>query len=68
MFKCCKDGDNVAQQYRRDEFHFFDSDRGTGTLCDTARHYAAGLIHHTKHPATKDVAIGIDIRWPRNDA
>jgi hypothetical protein len=68
MFKRGVDRDNVAQQYRRDEFHFFDSDRGTGTLCDTPSQYAAGLIHHTKHPATKDVAIGIDIRWPGNDA
>ena len=66
-FERCIDGDNVAQQNRRDEFHLLNGHCCARALSNPSSQDTAGLIHHPQYPAAKDVAIGVDIGGSRNN-
>ena len=62
------DRDDIAEQDRRDEFHFFDGDRRGRALCDPPGNNAARLIHHAQYPTAEDMAVGIDVGGAGDDS
>ena len=68
LFDLGIDRDQIAQVDRGDELHRLDRDRSNRALGPPRSDDASRNVHLTKHPATEDMAVGVDIGRPGDDA
>ena len=67
-FHLGEDADHIAQVNGRDELHPLDGDRRHRSAGPARGDDAGGNVHLRQYPAAEDMAVGVDVAWPLDDA